>query len=559
MGKMEGKEARVYHGGTVITMDRENTVATALAISGGTVRAVGDEKSVMAAVAGAGSIEKVPLDGKCIVPGFIDSHLHPGLYIYFKTQLNLINVRGYAELSEVLREEAATRDRDEWIVGVDLMEDVFTDPAERRFPTREDLDRACPGRYVIILRHDGHICSASTPVLEKLGINARTVAEKTPEGGEIRVDGHGAPTGIFTEAATELPLELVPLPPGNRLEDASVAFSKELASFGITTCGGILQLGEEGIAGAAGAMEVPLMQVLIKKGLILQDFVFYLSTSKPRKIARVGRIFEKLSNDKATFSVGGLKVYADGSFGASTACMFEPFSDARDGGKGFMVKDVGELKRLFIEADDLGLQIIVHAIGDKANRIVVDVFDELMARGNGSNEENQGKRKNPRAHRIEHASIILPSVLEDIERLGLIVATQPAFIHSEYSWLEKRLGARRLKHTYPFKSIVKSNVVLAGASDAPVESARVLDAIQACVTRDGMVPEECLDVLDALRMFTINAAKALKVDHAKGSLEPGKDADFVILDRDPRHVPPEQIRDLCVIITVKKGSVLHRT
>jgi predicted amidohydrolase YtcJ len=156
------------------------------------------------------------------------------------------------------------------------MEDLFTTPSERYFPTRKDLDRACPGHPLLVLRHDGHICSVNSAALVEIGVDKSNVASvsKSCGIGEIRVDSDGEPTGVFTEGATALPLDHVPVPAGERLETGAIAFSKELASFGITTCGGILQIGEEGIAGKAGAVEIPLMEQFIRKGIIEPDFVF---------------------------------------------------------------------------------------------------------------------------------------------------------------------------------------------------------------------------------------------------------------------------------------------
>jgi hypothetical protein len=433
------------------------------------------------------------------------------------------------------------------------MEDLFTEPPERYFPTRRELDRACPGRPVLVLRHDGHICSVNSVVLAKIGVGKSNVSSvsKSCGIGEIRVDPDGEPTGVFTEGATALPLDHVPLPPGERLESGGIAFSKELASLGITTCGGILQIGDEGIAGKAGAVEIPLMEQFIRKGIIEQDFVFYIVTSKPKQLLRVDRTFKKLSTDSVDFprfSVGGIKIYADGSFGARTAAMYEPFSDSADGASGFLVKDRETLAGLFRETHDLGYQVVIHAIGDKANRVVVDVFAGLLAGHPG-----------PHRHRIEHASTVDAGTLRDAAKLGIIFACQPAFIRSEQSWLEARLGKDRLARTYAFKTIIDAGIVLAGASDAPVESANVLTAMQACVTRHGIVPGESIPVVDALRMFTAGAAFALRQEQFKGSIVAGKLADLVFLSDDPRAVLPGSIGNLRILRTYHRGVLIfHR-
>jgi hypothetical protein len=436
------------------------------------------------------------------------------------------------------------------------MEDLFDTPSERYFPTRRELDLACPcpGRPVLVLRHDGHIVCVNSAGLAKIGLDKSTVAavSKSRGIGEIRVDQDGEPTGVFTEGATSIPLDHVPVPIGEHLEAGAVAFSKELASLGITTCGGILQIGDEGIAGKAGAVEIPLMEQFIRKGIIEQDFVFYIVTSKPKQLLRVDKTFKRLSSvdeDRFCdrFSVGGIKIYADGSFGARTAAMYEPFSDSADGAPGFLVKDRATLAGLFHETHDLGYQVAIHAIGDKANRVVVDVFAGLL---NG----HPGHHR----HRIEHASIVDAGTLRDAAKLGIIFACQPAFIRSEQSWLEARLGPERLKRTYAFRSCIDAGIVLAGASDAPVESANVLTAMQACVTRHGIVPGESIPVVDALRMFTAGAAFALRQELVKGSIVAGKLADLVFLNGDLRAVPPDSIGDLRILRTYHRGALIFR-
>ncbi len=549
---MPAKETTLFHNCTILTIDKDDSVAEAMAVSGGKILAVGTVERVRKAIAThAGQdgpdvhqkVVEVDTGGACIVPGFIDTHLHPGVYIYYKTQLDLSDARNYRDLERAIQKDGETRAPGEWILGKDVMEDLFNDPKEHRFPTRVDLDRASPTRPVLVLRHDGHICAVNSAALDALGINKETAKAMGVPGGEIRVDAKGEPTGVFTEKATTLPLGRVTMPGMDRLMAAGKLFSRELASFGITTFGGMVQLGGEGIAGDVGAVELPLLELTIQENIIVQDMVFYLVTSKPRQIKRVDAKFKKIDGGTGRFVVGGIKLYADGSYGARTAAMFEPFSDSTSGESGFMVKDNDSLLAIFKEAHELGYQIAIHAIGDKANRIVVDLFAQLLA-------------SSPRSHRhrIEHASTLDAGTIADAARLGLTFCCQPAFISSEVTWLESRLGPQRIKKAYPFKSIVDAGVMLAGASDGPIESANVLKAIQDCVTRRGLVPEECIPVMAALRMFTINAAHALGQEQTKGSIEVGKIADFVLLGQDPRVVPTSKTETIPVLSTYHRGE-----
>ncbi len=550
---MENKTVIVYYNGEILTMNRDNSQVSAMAVHQGKIVAVGTDsevrnevKSYLKTLGEMPSLEE-DLERRCVVPGFIDAHMHPGFFIYKKTQLDLSEVRSYEQLGELLKGEAKGRKPDESIVGFDLMEDVFTDPAEQRFPSRDDLDAYCPDHPCLVMRHDGHICTVNSKALTLIEVNEANVEEKTPEAGEIRRDANGRLTGVFTENATALAMESLAIPDSDRLNEACRESMQELVSYGITTCGGVVQAGEEGVEGKAGALVIPLLESFIREGMITIDFVFYITTRRPKVLKRLKKSFIKLSQWPNQFDVAGIKIYGDGSFGASTAFMFEPFSDSVEGANGFMLFSRDELQQLFQETYDLGFQIMCHAIGDQTNRIVVDVFGEVI---------NPQSETGPRC-RIEHASILTGDTIQDAAKLNLIMACQPAFINSEYTWLERRLGPERIKQTYPFRAILDAGILLAGASDGPIESVNVMEAIQACVTRQGFVPEQAITVLEALRMFTWNAAYALGQETIKGSLEKGKLADFLVLSRNPLETPNQELADIEVLATYHRGKRLY--
>lgn len=490
------------------------------------------------------------LKGQCILPGFIDTHMHPIIAIYYKTQMNLAQVRSYEALKAIIQDEDRRYPSSEWLFGFDLMEDLFTDPKERFFPERFHLDHICAHRPLVILRHDGHICAVNTAGLQKIGIDKSNWKQKKPDNGEIRVDANGEPTGILTENATSLAVGDVSIPSYARVLDAARMYSRELASFGITTCGGIIQLGEEGPAGKLGSMELSLFEVLLKENTLAQDYVLYMIGENAKKILRARKSLQKinpsgLSPNKCV--VAGMKRYADGSFGAHTAALEQPFTDFPS--PGFMVYDEKIFYPQIKDAFQSGLHIAIHAIGDLANKNVVALYTKLLSE---DDYPIQPPSERPRL-RIEHASMLAPEILPDIAKTGIILCCQPAFIDSEYTWLETRLGPERIKITYPFRSILDAGVILAGASDAPIESTNVLKAIKACVTRNGFVPEQCISVEEALKVFTINAAYALGQEKLKGSLEAGKHADFIILDSDPRNVKPDQIPNIKIVKTYSRG------
>jgi predicted amidohydrolase YtcJ len=498
-------------------------------------------------------IRKHDISGSCIVPGFIDAHLHPILSIYFLTQMNLSQITSISQLKESIQEKVKELDEEDWIFGVDLMEDNFIDPNEQIFPTKQTLDECCSTRPVVILRHDGHICGVNSLTLEKLEITGESIKELDIKGGEIRIDETGDPNGIFTEAATTLIISKIPLN-FNRLKQSTLQFCNQLTEAGITSCGGIIQLGNEGPSGDMGALEASFMQTLISDGLIEQDYVFCVITNKAKKLKRLQKTFSKLKTEKDRYTIGGVKLYADGTFGASTAYMYEPFADATDGNLGFMVHEIDELKSIAQPIIDLqmGFDIECHVIGDKANELVVQMFKELQTKMNISENQNSGTR-----FHLEHASILTKKTIEIASKNKQVFICQPNFIESEESWLEKRLGSERIIMTYPFRTIIDMGGIIAGSSDAPIESVSVLKGLQNCVTRRGFVPEQAITPLEALKMYTYNAAYAIGQENIKGSIEIEKLADFVILDKNPLAIASENIENIKILATYHRGKKIY--
>ncbi|MHA1869641.1 MAG: amidohydrolase [Promethearchaeota archaeon] len=566
------KRCTIFKNAHILTMAQNGASSMGLnvdsfAIADEKFIAVGDYESVKNEVKtqgyGDGDVQEIDLTGKCVVPGFIDSHTHPIIAIYLKSQLNLSEIKSYKALEEKIRDAAKKIKEGEWILAYDLMEDTFDDPNERYFPDAEKLDSICDSNPILILRHDGHICGVNSKALEMIGVNKDNVKEKKVEGGEIRVYSDGRPSGIFTENAVSIALDAVPLSL-ERLENAAREYTQELASCGITTCGGILQLEEEGPAGKMGAIEVSFMQALLRKDIFLQDFVFFLITSKPKKLKRMKKSFERIDANRGRFLVGGLKMFADGTFGASTCYMFEPFEDCDKSlpyekqNRGLMVHPEDYLYNLAKETLELGLGFHVecHAIGDKANRIMVDIYKKIIDEDKKTN--NFIEKTGSRFH-LEHASMLTEDTLVDAIDANLIFVCQPMFIKSEHTWLEKRFGKKRLKIIYPFKSIIEKGGIIAGSSDAPIESFNVLEAIRVSVTREGFVPEQRISVMDALRMFTMGSAHALGQEKIKGSIEKGKMADFVILDKniDQLDDKPEELSSVNVLKTYHRGKLIY--
>lgn len=525
----------LYLGAKILTLDAQRPRASAVAVRHGRILAVGEAAECRSAL--GERPRELDLAGRTLVPGFIDTHLHPILMIYFDLNADLSGAESLEELQARLRQAADRSAEGEWIVGLQFDEEALAEP---RLPTRHELDAACSHRPLLVVKRDGHTVIGNSAALAAAGLDART---PDPPGGAIDREASGFPAGPCREKASQLLMRAAPAPSLERLREVAGASFARLASHGITSAGIVLQTDEEGPGGEPGRLEALAMSLLLD---VMPLSLYSIAIGKSAASAAALRS-TALEDTAAGHRVGGFKIFADGTFGACTACMQEPFSDQPER-SGFMVHDDEEIYRRMREAHLADLQVCVHAIGDEAARRCVALFERLLAR-------------HPRAdhrHRLEHASILDRETIARIAELGLFVSTQPLFIRSERGWLRKRLGAERAGRAYPLRDLLQAGVVVAGASDAPVESTNVLQAIQCCVTREGFEVQQAIGAPQALRMFTLDAARAQFQESSKGSITPGKRADFAVLDGDPLAVPAEEIASIRVLRTIAAGREIYR-
>jgi predicted amidohydrolase YtcJ len=529
------QSGQLYTGGDILTMDTVHPKAEALAVKAGVIIEVGTVEECTNVL--GSDYEKIDLSEGALLPGFIDTHLHSTVMVFYEMNADLGGIGSLKELITVLHEASNKGAPESWLVGLNFDEQKLTPPL---LPSRHDLDAACPNRPLIILRHDAHLIIANTRAIEAMGITAAT---PDPPAGVIDREENGYPAGVFRETMAQQVLSAMPMPDMDIYEKSGRDTFKKLAAYGITSAGIVLQTGAEGPAGTAGTYDVLAMQLLLPHvpvnlyGLLITDDPTQVEAARQTGLHKTG-----LGGNR----IGGVKFYADGAFGSCTAFMKEPYSDHPET-KGLLMHAPGELYRRMLAAHLAGLQICVHAIGDGANRICAELFSSLLAE-----HPLPGHR-----HRIEHASILDEETIALIARLKLVVSTQPMFIHSEKHWLHKRLGPERAKRTYPFRSMIDAGILLAGASDAPIESPDVLHAIECCVTREGFETGQGITVMEALRMFTIDAAYAQFEETVKGSLTPGKRADMVILSHNPLAVPINEIHSISVEKTIVGGVTIY--
>ncbi len=505
---------RLFSAGSVLSAAGE--IGDAILVDAGRVVAVGSRERL----AGRADEER-RYPRAFIIPGLRDAHIHPVGYAAALIGTTLGAVGSLAELDEVLRDAAGRLP-----VGSALIATRLDDQSIGRLPTRIDLDRAVPDRPALVHRYCGHIAMANTAALVAAGVDAST---PDPDGGSLDRDVEGAPTGVLRETAIDLVaphLEFAAKPGPQQILDALSG----LAGLGITSIGGMLGLGDGPWASLGDEVEA---MAAVSDDLPITVHAFVIARNAPDLVdAR-----ERIEGAGPRLRWAGLKLFADGSLGGHTAAMHAPFADA-PGETGTMRLTSADLLLIDVALDEGGA-VAIHAIGDRANSIVLDHFETLLDRGVPSNRL-----------RLEHASVLIPADVERIGGLGIVASVQPAFLGSEAAWLDARLGGDRMSRTYPFLSLLGAGATLAGGSDSPVESPDPFAGMALARDRAGVTPEEALSPAAALGMFTDGGAVALD---ETPPLAIGSPADLVVVDRDPLQVTPDDLRDTRVLATVVGG------
>jgi predicted amidohydrolase YtcJ len=437
--------------------------------------------------------------------------------------LDLSNAHSIIEMQRMLAKAASTKSRDQWILGRGWDQEKLR---ERRYPNRSDTDIIA--NPLFLRRICGHIAVANSAALSAGGID-----EKTPDpfGGEIERDHSGKHTGILKERALELVSKSIPKDE-KEARKALLDAAKKLLAHGVTTLHCIVE----------DAFEFNLLRRLKKDGKIVQAINAILPLSM---LEQVGSLDTRPGKWQDGFRVGGLKIFLDGSLGARTAALGNPYNDDL-GSSGMLTTSREQLLSSTEKATDYGLQLCLHAIGDKAVEMAVATLDRAL-----------GPRKCQESrHRIEHASLMPPNLIRKMAELGLVASVQPRFIYSD-SWAEKRLGAERTRYLYPFKSMLRAGIHVAAGSDAPSDDPSALEGLWSAVFRPGLAAHERLNASEALSCYTTGSAYASFSEDDEGTLEPGKWANMMILNGDPFELAPEMLRKLRVVQTVIRGEVFR--
>lgn len=510
--------------GNIITINPKQPRAQAIAIKNDKIVEVGTNNEIKPWINKSTKI--IDLKGKTVTPGFIDTHVHISEFGRSLTTIDLRGINSIKAIQQKLKEQVQKTPKDRWIFGHGWDQERFK---EKRYPTKRDLDKVSPNNPVILRRVCGHICVVNSNTLELANITRET---KSPPGGKIdRTPRTREPTGILRENAMDLILKIIPKPDENELVEACIRACQKAVESGLTSVHWIIDSPTEiSVIQKLRAQNRLPLRVYV---LIPVEFLDYL--------IKMG-LHTGFGDNRV--KIGCIKILADGSLGARTAALNEPYSDQPET-KGMMLYTPEELNRLVIKAHKAGFQLAIHAIGDRTLEIVLNVLEETLSRV---------PRENHR-HRIEHASVLNEKTIQHMKRLNLIASVQPHFIVSDF-WAAERVGPERARYVYPFKTLIKEDVMVTGGSDCPVEPINPLFGIQAAVARKTF-PEERIGVDDALRIYTINAAYASFEDDIKGSIEAGKLADLVVLSKNPLTVESDEIGDIEVKMTVVGGRVVY--
>lgn len=512
--------------------------ADAIAVNGGKIAAVGRASDV-AHLYGR-QTEVIHLNGRCVVPGFNDAHVHFSMGGFSLTSVQLRSCRNEGEFRDAIARFAASQPRGEWILHGEWDPERWPSAT---LPSAQTIDGVTPDHPVFVRRIDAHTSLANSLAMRLAGVDENTA---DVPGGVIERYDDGRPTGIFKDAAKRLIERAIPCPSRSRMADALKAAQRHALRHGITS------IHDMGIVGGTEAERRILLQAyqdMYQRGDLRVRTSLHTPLTAWREPATLG-IMAGFGN--AELRIGALKGFADGSLGSRTAWFDEPYMDSPQNCGTPMDDFTYETMR---DADNARLQLAIHAIGDRANGMVLDFFDRL----------NQDNGQRDRRARIEHAQHLRAEDFARFKHIGVIASVQPFHCADDGTWLERSIGPDRAARSYAFRSLLDAGAILAFGSDWPVEPIDPLAILSAAVTRrtidgkhpQGWYPAEKITLGEALMAYTFGSAHASFEEDMKGTLEPGKVADFVVLSRDIFSEEPSHIERTAVDCTVAGGQVAY--
>lgn len=553
---------RVFYNGKIYTLDDKNSVFEAVAVKDGLIYDLGLSEELLRKYPQA---EKIDLKNSIMLPGFIDAHGHITGYGENLLQIDLVGTNSQEEIAELVNKKAKQVEKGKWILGVGWDQNDWKD---KSWPDHRILDNSAPDHPVALTRIDGHALWVNKKALELAGINKST---PNPDGGEIKKDKNGNPTGVLIDNAMNLIYKVIPPPTEDELINTVLVSARNLIKYGITS---VHDMG-------VGERTIQVYKKLADDGLLPIRIHAYVDGIGEtwKKYLQEGKLVGYGNN---FVNVDGIKLFVDGAMGSRGALMSEPYQDD-PGNYGLLLLSEDEIYKVTKDALKKGLQVATHAIGDSGNFIVLNAYEKAI------NELNPADHR----FRIEHVQVIKPEDAKRLANLKVIPSMQPVHATSDMPWAEARLGPERVKWSYALRMVLNESKMIAGGSDFPVENPSVLEGIYAAITRqdknglprnakdvetlvkekkwviskegitnpanfeNGWYPDQKLTIDEAVKCFTKWAAYAVFEENKKGTIEIGKWADFTVLDKDIFKIEPKEILNTNVVMTVVNGKAVY--
>ena len=519
----------------VHTMNPAQPTAEAVAIYANRIVAVGSSKDIKK-LAGPNT-RTIDAKKRLLLPGFNDAHTH---FLSGGFQLSSVDLRDASSPQEFAARIKAFAERvpsGRWITGGDWDHERW---ADAKLPTKELIDSITPNTPVFVNRLDGHMALANSLALKLAGVTRQTL---DPPGGVIVRDKSGEPTGVLKDAAQSFVFKVMPPAPFDERLAAARSATDYAAKLGVTS-----------IQDVSAGTDVGVYQTLLDRGELKTRIYAVAPLPQWECLAQTG-VRARFGSEM--LRVGGLKGFSDGSLGSTTALFYDPYRDdpSTSGIPGDEMFPEGAMLERVREADRAGLQVMIHAIGDRANDLILSVFERV--------ERENGKRD--RRFRIEHAQHLRSQDIPRFARDRVIASMQPYHAIDDGRWAEKRIGKERAKTTYAFRSLLDAGATLAFGTDWTVAPLNPMLTIYAAVTRrtidgknsKGWVPEQKISVEETVRAYTVGSAYAEFQDHVKGAISHGKLADLVLLSRDIFKIDPKEIENVKVVLTMVDGRVVY--
>ncbi|MFQ6053927.1 MAG: amidohydrolase [Candidatus Bathyarchaeia archaeon] len=530
----------VLLGGKVVTVDARDSVVEAVAVKDGRILATGSNSDIESLV--GRDTEVIDLEGRTVLPGLIDTHTHPSGAAVRLYEINCRSppVRSIKEILEMVAERAEELGPGRWIRGANY-NDIKLE--ERRHITRWELDEAAPENPVFISKETGHLYVVNSRALELAGITRET---PDPPGGQIDRDLEGEATGLLYETAGRLVLPLIPPYTVEEIKEGMRRVWDQFSEWGVTTTHDASGYGDA----------VRAYQQLLAEGVRRVRTLLMVSVRPQRPegadlLEAMTALGVESGFGDEWLKVMSLKIMGDGSGSGGSAAVYTPQHRGTKG-LGLMTTSPEEMRRLTVRAHRAGIRVSIHSIGDRGIDLALDAIEEAQRLMPVEDVR----------HRIEHNSVCTPKQLERIRELGVTPSSSIGYMWGIGDDYVENFGPERVRWLHPHRTMMEMGIIAGGNSDYPVSDGNPMIQIYEAVTRrtrTGQVvgPEEAIGVMDAIRLYTWNGAYLGKEEDLKGSIEPGKLADMVVLDRDILTVPPEEIKEIRVLMTIVDGKVVY--